>query len=467
MPANQGWFLGLILQLALGSEPTPNLVDDVWESVQRENTHIGFVHTTVESLKGGKLLRGSAEMKLTFRRQGSTLSVRQEQGTEENADGMVVRVFSRQFQGSKVQVDLRGALEDGKMHVVIDNGAGRIDRRLRWSEDVLGFSRRLHWFEERKPRPGAQLAFQVYDPTYNTVVTNQAVVGAAETVPVSGKRQKLLRVDVKPDVIVTPGQNVQVPAHVIWLDDQFVPVRRQIELEGLGTLVLTRCSRAQAMPGGGAVPDINTLAMIPLNRPIPQPHGTRSIIYRVTVKGDQEPGQVLVQDGHQDIRKLKGNTFELHVHPVQPGPREKGNADPEYLASNSWITSDDERVANLAKLAVGMETDPWKKAQAIERWVKRRMRVDNVAPFVPARGGQEPGGGLPPLCTADGRAVPGRGSARADCNRHDLRSRSAHPETFAGFPHVDGGVDRRSLAGPGCDARAGSCRGRPHQGDRP
>ena len=83
----------------------------------------------------------------------------------------------------------------------------------------------------------------------------------------------------------------------------------------------------------------------------------------------------------------------------------------QYLASNSWITSDDERVVNLAKLAVGMESDPWKKAQAIERWVHRRMRVDNVAPFVPARGGQEPGGGLPPLCTADGRPVPGRGSA--------------------------------------------------------
>src|SRR4051812_42187121 len=115
MLAIHGWCLGLLLGLPLPGDPQqPAVVEDLWEAVHSGNTQIGFVHTTVQSLNGGKLLRTTAEMRLTFRRQGATLSVRQEQGTEETAEGTVVRVFSRQFQGERRQLDLNGNLESGK-----------------------------------------------------------------------------------------------------------------------------------------------------------------------------------------------------------------------------------------------------------------------------------------------------------------------------------------------------------------
>src|SRR5947209_1111872 len=93
MLAIHGWCLGLLLGLPLPADPRqPAVVEEVWEAVHSGNAQIGFVHTTVQSLNGGKLFRTTAEMSLTFRRQRAMVGVRQEQGTEETAEGAVVRV---------------------------------------------------------------------------------------------------------------------------------------------------------------------------------------------------------------------------------------------------------------------------------------------------------------------------------------------------------------------------------------
>lgn len=56
----------------------------------------------------------------------------------------------------------------------------------------------------------------------------------------------------------------------------------------------------------------------------------------------------------------------------------------EYLESCHFINSADARVKELARRAVGEETDVWAKARRIERWVKQNMRVDNAVPLEPA-----------------------------------------------------------------------------------
>ncbi len=381
MGASHGWVL--LVGLALAQDGP--IVEEVWESAHSGEARIGFVHTTVRSLEGGKRLLTTTELELSFRRQGALVRARQEQGSEETADGKVLRVFMRQHHGTNQQLVLNGVVEDGKLHVLVDGG--RIERRLRWSEDVVGLYRRMHDFEQRKPRPGDRFSFRTYEPTVNTVITIRAEVREPEVVALLGQKKKLLRVDLTPERIEVPGFRVQLPASVVWLDERFLPIRRQIELEGLGSIVLTRTTRAAALAGSSEnvrTPDINLRSLVVLNRAIARPYSTRSAVYRVTVQ-DPDPGSALVQDEHQEIRNLKGNTFELHVHPAQPGQRkEKGEPGAEYLASCYYINSADPRIRGLAERAVGNETDPWQKALRIEHWVKQAMRVDNAAALVPA-----------------------------------------------------------------------------------
>jgi hypothetical protein len=367
-----------------------DLVEEIWEVAQVEGVKVGSLHTTVHRMdrEGGKCLRASAELDLTFKRNNTLLRLRREYGTEETTDGKVVGVFMRQGQEGGRQLVLAGSIEDGRMHVRIDDG--RIDRRLRWSEDVVGLYRLEHLFQERKPKAEDRWTLKRYDPTYNAVVTIQVAVKEREEIHrfARNDKSKLLRVELTPEPLEAPGIKVQPPSEVWWLDESFVPVRRQFELEGLGAVVLTRTTREAATAPAAArqLTDIGLKTLIPLNRTVTRPYSTRSAVYRVTLRGDRDPGSALARDAHQEIRNLKGDSFELHVHPVQKSERRGGSATPQaqYLQSCYFIDCGDARVKELARRATGAEKDAWAKALRMEGWVKQNMRVDNAAPLGPA-----------------------------------------------------------------------------------
>ena len=373
-----------------GAEPAGELVQEIWEIAQIEGAKVGFLHTTVRRIESesGKRLRAAAELDLTFKRHNALLRLRRQHGTEETLDGKVVGVFMRQGQEGGRQLVLSGQLEDGRMHVRIDKG--RIDRRLRWSDDVVGLYRLEQQFQQRKPKPDDRWTLERYDPTYNTVVTLRVAVKEREEVALSAgaAHVKLLRVELTAQPLEAPGIKVQPPPEVWWLDERFVPVRRQFELEGLGTVVLTRTTRqtATAPAAPGRLTDIGLKTLIPLNRALARPYATRAVVYGVTLRGDGDPGSALARDAHQEIRNLHGNTFELHVHPTRKAKSGAAAAvaPAECLESCHFIDSADARVKELARRAVGEETDSWAKARRIERWVKQNMRVDNAVPLEPA-----------------------------------------------------------------------------------
>ncbi len=366
---------------------TDKIVEEIWETARLDGVKVGSVHTTVTAIQGdAKRLRVNVELELSFRRHNATMRLRMDHGDEETTDGAVVGVFMKQTQELGRSLVLSGTLEDGKMHVQIDGG--RIDRRLRWSDEVVGVYRLEHFFQKHKPKPGDHFSFPFYQPTLNSVVPMQVLVKEAE----SGETGPLLRVELRPDKIEGSGLSVQLPAEVWWLDRDFTPVRRQMDLEGLGTILLTRTTREVATAAGARrLPDLNQKNLIPLNRTIPHAHATRTAVYRVTLRDDPEPETAFARDGHQDVVHVKGGVLVLRVHPVRPGDpsplggegRVRGAA-AEYLESCHFIDSDDARVKELAHRAVGAETDLWKKSLRIERWVKQNMRPDDGAALAPA-----------------------------------------------------------------------------------
>ncbi len=382
---------GLVLLLAVlptgrASEP-PRQASDVWEVAHLDGARIGFAHTTVEAreIGGAKLLRATWELDLTLRRNRAVLRLRMEQGTDETAEGKVVGVFMRQFHAGGRSLVLAGALDGDRLHVKIDNG--RIERRLRWSNDVVGLDQQERFFAKRKPKAGDRLTFVRYEPTLNALVTVRAHVKEREMIDVLGARKSLLRVDLVPDKIEVPGHSVVPPRAVWWLDADYVPVRRQIELEGLGSVVLTRTTRGAArapVAAGGPRIDVGLTNLVPLDRALPQGRATRSATYRIALRGDADPGTAFVRDGHQEVRNLKGNSFELVVHPVRPGEVSTAKAPAEFLGSSHYVNSADAQVKVLARRAVGTEKDAWKKALRIERHVKGAMRIDNGAAMMPA-----------------------------------------------------------------------------------
>jgi transglutaminase-like putative cysteine protease len=369
--------LFLFAAAAVAAEP-PALFESR-DNVLLDGARIGSLHTTAREVGASGRYRVDTELDLTLRAYGTPVRIRRDYGDEETSDGRIATLYMRQLQDGGRQLNLTGTVEAGRLHVVVDGG--RIERRLAWSEDVLGLAAQERLLTERRPKAGESFSFRRYEPTFNTVVNVKVVVKGLEPVGKDGK--KLLRVEFQPERLNIPGTSVQPPGAVSWLDESFTPVRRELELDGVGKVLLVRVTKETPTAVAESTADIGFRNLVSLDRRITRPHATRSAVYRITVKG--ESSDSFARDTHQDIRAARGDTFELHVHPVEArSGTAAGPAADEYLSPNYFVDSNNGRIREIAHRVAAGETDPLSKVQRLERWVHDSMKPESGAAFVPA-----------------------------------------------------------------------------------
>jgi hypothetical protein len=385
MVRSLGWCLALVLLVgtAQAEEPQGRLVEETWDAAFLDGFKAGFFHIEVREVpgSGGRLYRTTLDMNLTLKRFNDAINMRMETGTTETGDGRVTGVFMRQFLGKQQQMLLTGTVLGDQLHVKVTGGF-QMDKKIRWNEQVVGLYRQQRLFREKKVKPGDSFQFHSYEPSFNTVVGIRATAKDTEEVEVFGTKQKLLRVDAVPDKLEIQGGSVQLPAMAYWLDRNLGPVRSQTEVPGLGKVVLYRTTKAVALlpsklpeKGGPALDSV-----LRLNQRIDHGVEADAVVYRITLPEDDDPGSAIKSDDRQKIEKVQGKSFEVHVKAVR-GPKEGGNADArpgdEFLKSNYFLNSDDPKIQEHTRRAIGTETDPWKKARSIEAWVRANMKILN------------------------------------------------------------------------------------------
>ena len=358
------------------------LVQDIWNAAYMEGGKAGYVHTAVREVErnGEKRYRTTTRLSLAMMRNGATIQLRMDTGSEETADGKVTEVWMRQYQDDREQLVLKGTVKGGQLETRVE-GAAQQQKIMPWDDRVIGLYKQERLFQEHPVKPGDQFAYRTYEPMFNSVVVNRVRVKDFEAREVFNIPKRLLRVETVSDKIA----GVPLPGLTTWLDENLRPVRSEFELPQLCTIVLYLCSKEEALRSGTGKPDIAETSLIRINRRIDLPNSTRSAVYRITVKGDNDPASAFSQDSRQECTNIQGNTFELRVKATRPsaaaGPVPIKD---EFLKSCYWIDSDDARIKAFAQRSVGKATDPWQQAKAIERWVHDHMHISYSAPFARA-----------------------------------------------------------------------------------
>jgi len=377
------WVLGVVVLVAsvtAAPEPAPKRVRDLWDSAYLDGTRTGYVHTTVDEVErdGKKALRTTLTLHMTLKRFEDTIQMHVETGTEEAADGKVTAVFMKQMLGKEQQLVMNGTVDGKQLHVKV-KGNMNLDRKIPWNDQVVGLAHEQDIFKEKKVKAGDTFSYLHFEPMLNAVVTVKVNVKELEDVEVNKQKVKLLRAEAKPEKIA----EVQLPGTTYWLDKDLQVVKSSVDMPGLGKMTLLRTTQAAALKDvtPAAIGDIGLTQLLSLNRRLNNPHDTRAVVYKITMPEDDEPSRSFALDARQDAKNSRGKSFELHIKAVRQPPA-KAPADAkepgeEYLKSNFYINSADARVKDHAKTAVGTETDPWKKAQRIEKWVKNNMKLAN------------------------------------------------------------------------------------------
>jgi hypothetical protein len=358
--------------------PDRKLVVETWHAAYFEGAKAGHVHTTVRELRrdGARLFLTSRELHLAIKRYKEVVPVRLELTSEEKPDGKTVAVSFTQFLAKDRKVSQSGRVEGGKL--VVRSSAGGAPARLPWDADAVGLYHQDRLFQLRKVKPGDRFSFVGYELALRAPLTVRVAVKDFETTDVlvtrkDGKGQlqvtrqpaRLLRVEVRPDKVEVGGTAVQLPAQVTWLDDELMPVRQQSELPGLGKVTFYQTTREAAEKEGVApdlLPDLGLNTVIAVKQNIDRPYDTRSAVYRVRLKGEEDPSVAFARDARQEALNVKGDTYELHVKAIR-APAKAGKpaaAGKEYLESSYFLDSDSSRVRAVAARVTKGESDPWR-----------------------------------------------------------------------------------------------------------
>lgn len=380
-----GCWLAVVL-LVSGSqaaEPQGKVLREVWEAAFLEGAQVGHVHSLYREVMVGerKAIEATMEMDLTLTRFGEALKLSLTIGGHEAEDGCVLTVLMKQDLGKKQALLMTGKADGDQLLVKVEVGNNPpVERKvpLDKNKKIIGLYAVERLFEGKKLEPNTKLTFHRYEPVFTSVVTNHVEIKDYEEVALlKGKKQRLLRVETKLDKIM----GVDFPPEIAWLDADGTPVKRQMQIPGFGLITIYRTTKELATARGGKAPvDIGFSQQITLTQPVKRPYDTREIVYRVQLKDIDDPKSAFPGDYRQEVRNIKGNQVEVVVRGFQqPGQSESRAAGAEeYLKSNQFIRSDDARVKELAAKAVGKEKDPWKQAQAVERWVKTNLKNKNA-----------------------------------------------------------------------------------------
>ena len=359
------------------AEKTRNkIVLDLWDAAHLRNGKAGYVHTFTEEIQQNKqtLLKTTVELRLTVKRNNDIVQLNMDSGTIENLEGKVVGVFMKQYLGKDKTLELTGTVVAGKLRVLVD-GTKELKAET-WDPNVVGLFRQQTIFKQKQIKPGDEFKYLSYEPSINAVVPTTVRVKDYEEVELFGDelKKRLLRIETRTAKI----NNVQMPALTSWVGENRTVQRSQVDVPGLGLVVLYRTSKAVATAPGpvNSLTDIGLTQSIPLKQPIANAYVATSAVYKITVRGDDDPGSTFSNDVRQQVKNVKANYFELHVRAGDGQPEDK-RPGVEFTQSSYFINSADALVKKHAQSAVGNEKDPWKKALLIEKWVHDKMQSKN------------------------------------------------------------------------------------------
>jgi hypothetical protein len=372
----------------------PEPIYETWQAAYLSGLKIGHTHTRVVEVKRGRLkvYETTRTMQLSVRRYGAVAQVEVELTCEETPEGKVLTLGSKQSLGTGKMIST--ARVEGKKLIVKSGGK---EFTVPWDDRCLGIYAQELAFAEKKAAPGDKFTVLSFELGAMTPMTLNVVVGKEEKTDklvmrkgaggkdeVGREETKMLKAVITPGKVKIGGAEVQLQPRTVWLDKKKLPVRAFYEFPGLGMITEYNGSKEVVLKekiNENKLPDLGLMVMIPLKTTIRRPDDTKSVTYRVKLKGEIKPP--FLEDDRQKIRNHKGKMFELQVKAVrEPGKDAKATSPgKEYLESSSLIDSGDLVIKALARKVAGDEKSPHKKALALEKWVHENMTFSADAGF--------------------------------------------------------------------------------------
>jgi hypothetical protein len=349
---------------------------DRWYAQYIQGAKVGYGKTLASRFteQGRELRRLDSESRLTLARFGDRSEMEVRWTSIETPSGEVLRFDSLARMGP-VPARTTGRVLGGRMLIETNTAGKSLATEIPWSPEFRGFQADEDSLRAKPMQPGERREIRALLPLVNQVGSIELVAGQYESTRLLAGNYELLRV--QNTVVLPDGKRL---ASVLWADRTGEVLKIRDDMLGMETY---RATKEVALDKTGeAAFDLGEYASIKVDRPLPQPHDSQRVCYRVRLEGG-DPAAIFVSCPTQQVRAIGTHTAELVVRSRRPDASPAGRldvADPptdEDRQPNSMIQSDDARIVAMAAKAAGDRTDPWQTALALERYVHDSIKMVN------------------------------------------------------------------------------------------
>lgn len=360
---------------AAPAAPRADLVRDVWDVINMQGQRVGYTHTTVarENRSGQEVLRIDCLNHLAIARGRDSTEQDIRCTSQETPDGRLLE-FTSEITMGKVPSKTVGRVSGGRLHLTTTTLGKSEQTSIEWHDDFGGPYAMELSLQHKPLQPGERRTLRHLALGFNEVATLELVAGKVEPVKMPGGTFDLLRVE-----MTTRFSTGMVLPGTVWLDSSGEALKTA---QAMMRMESYRTTKEMALdPKGLGKLDLLATTSVRLTRPLDHPHQAKQIRYRVTLD-DGDPAAVFASGPSQRVESLGPHSARITVYGLRPGmtgnpdAKDRPPTDDDRQPNNS-LQSDDPAVVAMAREAVGSEKDPWRKAVALEHYVRGAMRQVN------------------------------------------------------------------------------------------
>lgn len=340
---------------------------ETWDVYRMQGVRVGHGRTTVSQGTEGnrKVLKIEGLVHFAIERFGQTTQQEIRFSDTETPEGGLLG-FECEIRQGPTPLRTTGRVEGGRLQVeMVTQGAKRAES-IPWSAECGGMSAPEESLLGRPMKPGERRVVR-HLTLDNQLADMEMVAREEENVQLLAGTFHLLRIETLERM--PSGQKIKGLA---WTDRAGETLKSWIEPMNMEVfrvpkeVALAKTELAKLDLGEGT--------SIRIEQPLPHAHQSKRIRYRIHLEGG-DPSEVFVSGPSQQVKKLDVHTAELTVYAIRPGQpagHPAAGGDPPTDADrqpNNFIQSDDAKIVSDAREAAGQETDPWRVAVALERYV--------------------------------------------------------------------------------------------------
>jgi hypothetical protein len=397
---------------------------DIWDVMYLGNSKIGSMHTEVRPTEGsdGNQLKLTLESLLRVSRGGQSTTQRIAVTSREKLNGEMLDFIATIYEGqNKTEVTGTRLLDDLVIQVTQPNGQSSRSS-IPWKPEYRGpFA--LEQELRQQPLNDGEVREIPYlsVPLFRLAKLVLKGCGKQKVAMLDGSTQELQEVSV-----TIALDNKAVMETIAWVDDK----GETLKSAALGLQVVTyRSSQSSAESvNTAAQADLLKVTSVPLPAGTPNLHLAKALTYNIRCSKD--PLKLFASRTNQTVRSAVALECDITVYSVTPDttlPEALMQQEPPTeadLMPSPMIESADPLILDMAHQVMPEETDPWKIALALERYVHDKIeRKDFSRAFATA---------------AEVAKTP-----RGDCTEHGvllaalLRARKIPARIASGLVYVD------------------------------